>query len=188
MQVAAGLGAAPWDVLHQGLFLRLGGSIGGWSIVVGILVVLLWIPLRQRPGLGTLSNIVLVGASFDLALALLPAPELLPGRWVFLLSGILVTGLGSGLYIGARLGPGPRDGVMTGLAARGLSIRAARTLIEAVVVVAGWMLGGTVGIGTLLFAVGIGPVTQPFLHWLDVEAGQPHPAPLPTAPGGAALG
>lgn len=169
MQVAAHLGAAPWDVLHQGLHLNLGGSIGGWSILVGLLVVLLWIPLRQHPGIGTLSNIVLVGASFDVALALLPEPDSLPLRWGFLLGGILVTGLASGLYIGARLGPGPRDGVMTGLAARGMSIRRARTLIEAVVVVVGWLLGGTVGVGTLLFALGIGPITQPFLQRFDVE-------------------
>lgn len=169
MQVAAHLGAAPWDVLHQGLHLNLGGTIGGWSIAVGLLVVLLWIPLRQHPGIGTLSNIVLVGLSFDAALWLLPEPTSLPLRWGFLLGGILVTGLASGLYIGARLGPGPRDGVMTGLAARGMSIRRARTLIEAVVVVVGWLLGGTVGVGTFLFAVGIGPITQPFLQLFDVE-------------------
>jgi uncharacterized membrane protein YczE len=188
MQVAAHLGAAPWDVLHQGLFLNMGGSIGGWSIVVGIFVVLLWIPLRQQPGIGTLSNIVLVGLSFDVALALLPEPVLLPLRSTLLMGGILVTGLGSGLYIGARLGPGPRDGVMTGLAARGLSIRTARTLIEAVVVVVGFLLGGTVGVGTLLFALAIGPVTQPFLQWFDVEARHRVPAPPPGVAGEPVIG
>jgi len=195
MQVTAHLGAAPWDVLHQGLFLNLGGSIGGWSILVGLLVVLLWIPLRQRPGLGTLSNIVLVGLSFDVALALLPVdPDPLAFRWLLLVAGILITGLGSGLYIGARLGPGPRDGVMTGLAARGMSIRGARTLIEATVVVLGFLLGGTVGVGTLLFALAIGPITQPFLQLFDVEArhlrslrvpgltpGSHHPPPGPAS-------
>lgn len=188
MQVAANLGAAPWDVLHQGLHLNLGGSIGGWSIVVGILVVLLWIPLRQQPGIGTLSNIVLVGLSFDAALALMPEPVLLPLRSSLLVGGIVVTGLGSGLYIGARLGPGPRDGVMTGLAARGLSIRVARTLIEAVVVVVGFLLGGTVGVGTLLFALGIGPITQPFLQWFDVEGRHLRTDSLPAAPGEPAIG
>lgn len=190
MQVAAHLGAAPWDVLHQGLFLNLGGSIGGWSILVGLLVVLLWIPLRQRPGLGTLSNIILVGLSFDVALGLLPAdPGPLAFRWLLLVTGILITGVASGLYIGARLGPGPRDGVMTGLAARGMSIRGARTLIEAIVVVVGFLLGGTVGVGTLLFALAIGPITQPFLQLFDVESRHllslrvpgPTPGPLHSA-------
>ncbi|UOE21848.1 hypothetical protein NI17_004335 [Thermobifida halotolerans] len=168
-QVAAGLGAAPWDVLHQGLHLRTGWSIGTWVIVTGAAVILLWIPLRQRAGVGTLLNVVGIGVALDVSLLWLPEPGTPVGQWLMLAAGIVTVALGSGLYIGAGLGPGPRDGLMTGLAERGLSIVAARTLIEVSVVAAGFALGGTVGVGTLLFAVSIGPLTQLFLPPLHVD-------------------
>lgn len=158
--LAADLGAMPWDVLHQGLALRTGLSVGTWSIIAGALLMLLWIPLRQRPGLGTVSNVVLVGLSVDLTLLWLPDPHALPLRIAYLAVGTAVTGAATGCYIGARLGPGPRDGLMTGLAERGLSLRAARTGIEGAVVAAGALLGGTVGPGTLVFALAIGPLAQ----------------------------
>ncbi|KUP95867.1 membrane protein YczE [Thermobifida cellulosilytica] len=168
-QVAAGLGAAPWDVLHQGLHLHTGWSIGTWGIVTGVAVILLWIPLRQRAGLGTLLNAVGVGVALDLSLLWLPEPHAPVWRAALLVAGIVAVAVGSGLYIGAGLGPGPRDGLMTGLAERGMSILAARTVLEVAVVAAGFVLGGTVGVGTLLFAVAIGPLTQLFLPPLRVD-------------------
>ncbi|GAA1118612.1 YczE/YyaS/YitT family protein [Nocardiopsis composta] len=163
--IAADLGSSPWDVLHQGLSRHTGLSVGTWSIIVGALLMLLWIPLRQRPGLGTISNVVVVGLSVDATLWWLPDPEAggLGLRAAYLAAGIVVTAIATGCYIGARLGPGPRDGLMTGLAARGLSIRAARTGIEVSVVVFGFLLGGTVGVGTLAFALAIGPLAQVFI-------------------------
>ncbi|WP_017622059.1 membrane protein YczE [Nocardiopsis chromatogenes] len=158
--LAADLGAMPWDVLHQGLAERTGLSVGTWSVIVGALLMLLWIPLRQRPGPGTVSNVVLVGLSVDLTLLWLPDPHALALRIAYLAAGTLVTGAATGCYIGARLGPGPRDGLMTGLAERGLSIRAARTAIEVAVVAAGMLLGGTAGVGTVAFALAIGPLAQ----------------------------
>ncbi|WP_103939440.1 membrane protein YczE [Thermomonospora echinospora] len=169
LQVASGLGNDPWDVFHQGLSLRLGLSIGTWIIIVGALVMLLWIPLRQRPGLGTVSNVIFVGLFADLFLALLPAPQAAPARWAYLIAAILVGGFATGCYIGAGFGPGPRDGLMTGLAARGHSLRAARTGIELTVVAAGWLLGGTVGVGTLLYAVTIGPLAHVFTPALRIR-------------------
>ncbi|GAA3726229.1 putative membrane protein YczE [Spinactinospora alkalitolerans] len=169
LQVASALGAAPWDVLHQGLSRQTGLSIGTWSVIVGALLMLLWIPLRQRPGIGTLSNVVVVGVSVDISLWWLPTPEDLLARWALLVLGIVVTGVATGCYIGARLGPGPRDGLMTGLAERGISVRSARTGIEVAVVIVGFLLGGTVGVGTLLFALAIGPLAQVFLPMLAIE-------------------
>ncbi|WP_133740991.1 membrane protein YczE [Actinorugispora endophytica] len=169
MQVAAHLGANPWDVLHQGLHLRTGWSIGTWNIVLGAAVVLLWIPLRQRVGLGTVSNVVVIGLTLDASLLWLPEPGSLPARALMLVLGIVAVAVGSGLYIGARLGPGPRDGLMTGLAERGMSIRLGRTLVEATVLAAGFLLGGTVGVGTLLFMVAIGPLAQVFIPMFDVD-------------------
>ena len=164
LQVRAGLGLDPWDVFHQGLARHLHLSIGVVSIIVGAVVLLGWIPLRQRPGLGTLSNVVLVGASLDWALALLPVPHLLAARIGYLVGGILLCAVATGLYINARFGPGPRDGLMTGIPKRTrLSVRVARTAIELTVLIIGWLLGGTVGIGTLAFAVLIGPLAQFFL-------------------------
>jgi uncharacterized membrane protein YczE len=170
MLVLAGLGLDPWDVLHQGLARSLGGQIGTWSIAVGALVLLAWIPLRQRPGIGTLTNVVLVGLTIDATLAVVPAPAALPLRVVVLLAGVLLNGVATGLYIAAGLGPGPRDGLMTGLAARGHSIRVVRTAIELSVLAAGWLLGGSVGAGTVVYALTIGPLAHVFLPLFQLPA------------------
>src|SRR5580692_4163979 len=163
MLLLARLGVDPWDVLHQGLARRIGLQTGTWSIIVGAAVLLLWIPLRQRPGFGTLCNVVLIGSVLDLVLWLVPPPAGLAVRVLVLVSGVVLNGVATGLYIGAGLGPGPRDGLMTGIAARGHSIRVVRTGIEATVLVAGWLLGGSVGIGTAVYAVGIGPLAHVFI-------------------------
>ena len=165
LQVRAGLGLDPWDVFHQGVSRRLPISIGVVVIVVGALVLLAWLPLRQRPGFGTLSNVVVIGAALDVVLHLLPAPHALILRVGYLIGGIVLCGIATGMYIGADFGPGPRDGLMTGLARRtGVSIRLTRTAIELTVLAVGWLLGGTVGVGTIAFAVTIGPLSQLFLH------------------------
>ncbi|GLW08292.1 membrane protein [Microtetraspora sp. NBRC 13810] len=163
IQVESHLGVDPWDVFHQGLAVLTGWSIGTWIIIVGAAVMVFWIPLRQRPGLGTISNVILVGLFADAAIWALPTPENLAARWAFLLVAVVVVGAATALYIGAGMGPGPRDGLMTGLHRLGLSIRAARFLIEVCVLAVGWLLGGTVGIGTVVFALAIGPVTQFFM-------------------------
>ena len=160
LQVASGLGNGPWDVFHEGLAVRTGWSIGTWIILVGVAVMLLWIPLRQRPGFGTLSNVLCVGLFADAALGLLPAPGHWAVRWAYLLLAVVAVAAATGLYLGAGLGPGPRDGLMTGLHRLGLSIRLARTLLEVTVLGTGWLLGGTVGAGTVVFALAIGPLTQ----------------------------
>ncbi len=170
MQVRATLGLNPWDVLHEGLALRTPLSFGLITAVTGVAVLLLWIPLRQRPGIGTVANVVLIALTVDVTLALLPEPDGLVARIALLGGGILVNGVASAAYIGARLGPGPRDGLMTGLAARtGRSIRLVRTGIEITVLTIGWLLGGTVGVGTVLYALAIGPLTQAFLPFLVVR-------------------
>lgn len=161
--VLAGLGLDPWDVFHQGLARHTPLAIGTWAIVVGGVVLLLWIPLRQRPGFGTLSNVVMVGGTMDVVLALVSPPHELAARIACLLTGVFLNGVATGLYIGAGLGPGPRDGLMTGLAARGHSIRVVRTALEMTVLATGWLLGGTVGVGTLLYAVSIGPLAHVFI-------------------------
>ncbi|WP_017582981.1 membrane protein YczE [Nocardiopsis valliformis] len=176
--IRSDLGAMPWDVLHQGLSLQTGLSIGTWSVIVGALLMLLWIPLRQKAGLGTLSNVVMVGVSVDVSLWLLPATDSLPLRVLLLVSGVLVCGIASGCYIGVGLGPGPRDGLMTGLAARGLSIRLARTLIEVTVALSGFLLGGTVGVGTVVFMVAIGPLAQVFLPMMRMPEETPESTTL----------
>jgi uncharacterized membrane protein YczE len=163
LQIESHLGGSPWDVFHQGLSIHLGLSIGTWIILVGALVMLLWIPLRQKPGVGTLSNIVFLGLFADAAMWLAPTPDLLMARWAYLLLGVVATGAATALYIGAGLGPGPRDGLLTGLNRLGLSIRSARTIIEVTVLAIGWLLGGTVGVGTLIFAIAIGPLSQFFM-------------------------
>lgn len=175
------LGLDPWDVLHQGLARKTGLSIGTIVIIVSVLVLLAWIPLRQRPGFGTISNAIVVGLAADATLLLLPTVQPLWLRWAFLISGIVLNGVATGLYIGARLGPGPRDGLMTGIAARGHSIRVVRTGIEVTVLVAGFLLGGTVGIGTLLYAVSIGPLAHVFIPLFTV------PEHRPTGPESAAV-
>jgi uncharacterized membrane protein YczE len=179
LQVSSGLGNDPWDVFHQGLSRRFGLSIGMWIIIAGAVVMLAWIPLRQRPGIGTISNVVLIGVFADLFLWLLPAPDALAARWAYLVVAVLVGGIATGCYIGAGLGPGPRDGLMTGIAARGHSIRVVRTGIELTVLAAGWLLGGTVGIGTLLYALAIGPLTHVFLPMLTIKTPAPDPAAAP---------
>ncbi|MBA9052417.1 MULTISPECIES: YczE/YyaS/YitT family protein [Streptomyces] len=163
--VTSGLGLEPWGVLHQGLARRTGLSIGEVAIVVGAAVLLLWIPLRLRPGLGTVSNVFLIGLSLDGTLALLPPAHSLLARVPLMLAGVLLNGAATGLYIAARFGPGPRDGLMTGLHQRtGRSIRLMRTIIEVAVVATGFALGGTIGVGTVLYALSIGPLAQFFLR------------------------
>lgn len=161
LMVRSSLGVMPWDVLHQGLSRRLGWSLGSVTIVVGALVLLAWIPLRERPGLGTLSNVVVVGLAVDAVLAVLPAPGELAGRAAFAAAGILLNGVATAAYIGVRLGPGPRDGLMTGLVRRtGGPLGPIRTAIEVTVVLTGWLLGGTLGVVTVLYALSIGPLVH----------------------------
>lgn len=172
LTVESNLGLNPWDVFHQGLSEVTGISFGLVVVLVGVPVLLLWIPLRQRPGFGTIANIVVVGLAADAALAVLPAGEGLPARIGYLTGGILLNGFATGLYIGSRMGPGPRDGLMTGLAGRfpRVSIRVIRTGIELAVLGAGFLLGGTVGIGTIAYALAIGPLVHLFLPPLTVRA------------------
>lgn len=162
LMVRAHLGLGPWDVLHQGIARHLGVQLGWVTIGVSGLVLLAWIPLRQRPGIGTVSNVIVVGLAVNGALDVLPVPGSLASRAAWLTTGILLNASATALYIGAGLGPGPRDGLMTGFARRGHSIRVVRTVIELTVLAAGFVLGGTVGIGTLAYALAIGPLT----HWL----------------------
>ena len=175
--VLGGLGLDPWDVLHQGLARRTGIPIGTWTIIVGAVVLLMWVPLRQRPGIGTACNVVVIGTVIDLVLALVPAPHALPLRWASMLAGVALNGVATACYIGAGLGPGPRDGLMTGIARRGHSLRVVRTSIELSVLAAGWLLGGTVGIGTLIYALTIGPLVHVLLPLLSVHKGANHAAP-----------
>jgi uncharacterized membrane protein YczE len=162
--IRAGLGNAPWDVLHQGLARHLPISIGTAVILMSFVVLLLWIPLREVPGLGTLLNAVLIGLAADASLAVLHRPDALVLRVLMMLAGVLGNAVATALYIGAQLGPGPRDGLMTGLHRRtGLSVRLVRTSLEVTVVVLGWLLGGVVGVGTVLYAVAIGPLVQVLL-------------------------
>ncbi|GGZ59550.1 membrane protein [Streptomyces bluensis] len=163
--VEAGLGLAPWIVLDEGLAELTGLTIGVTVILVGAVVLLLWIPLRQRPGLGTVSNVFVIGLTMDATLAAVPDARTLAVRVPLVVGGILLNGVATGLYIAARFGPGPRDGLMTGLHQRtGRSIRLIRTAIELAVVATGFVLGGTVGVGTVLYALAIGPLSQLFLR------------------------
>lgn len=171
--VESGLGNAPWTVFHQGLSVVFGLSIGAWTVIASMCVLLLWIPLRESYGLGTLANALLVGPSIDLTTALVPSPSSVWLQGMVLVAGIVVVGAASGLYIGAHFGPGPRDGLMTAIARRGPSIRLTRFAIEATVLVAGWLLGGTVGVGTIAFALAIGPLVQLFLNRLSVGGAGP---------------
>ena len=173
LMVEAHLGNQPWDVFHQGVARLTGLSFGTVTVVVGVVVLLLWIPLRQRPGIGTIANVVVIGVVADAALALLPAPDPLAVRIAFLVGAVLLCAVASGLYIGARLGPGPRDGLMTGLVARGYSLRIVRTGIEVSVVAIGWLLGGTLGVGTVVYAVAIGPLVHVLLPRLTVSVAPP---------------
>lgn len=174
MLVLAALGLDPWDVLHQGLARRVGlVGIGTWTIIVSGLVLLLWIPLRQRPGFGTLANAVLIGVVMDVVLAAAEPPHALGTRIALLVAGVVLNGIATGMYIGAGMGPGPRDGLTTGIAARGHSIRAVRTTIEVTVLVTGFALGGTVGIGTVLYALAIGPISHITIPALTVRTREP---------------
>jgi uncharacterized membrane protein YczE len=167
--VRSGLGVMPWDVLHQGLARQVGWSLGSVTVLVGALVLLAWIPLRERPGLGTVSNVVVIGLAVDAALRLLPAAPSVAAGIGFVAAGILLNAVATAAYIGVRLGPGPRDGLMTGLVRRtGRSVRLVRTSIEVLVVATGWLLGGTLGLATVLYAVAIGPLVHALLPRLSV--------------------
>jgi uncharacterized membrane protein YczE len=178
--VIGGNGLVPWDVLHQGLEEQTGIPIGTWSIIVGLLVLLLWIPLREKPGLGTLCNAIVIGGTIDIVLGFVPDVQGTTLRWACTLVGVLLSGIATGLYIGAGLGPGPRDGLMTGLARRsGRSLRLVRTAIEATVLVLGWLLGGTVGLGTVVYLVAIGPLAHFFVAVFARDLSPTRTAELP---------
>lgn len=162
--VRSGLGLDPWDVLHEALSERTGLTFGTVTAIVGAVVLLGWIPLRQRPGIGTVANIVVIAVAVDVTLAVLAQPSALAVRIVFMVAGVVLNGLATAAYLGVRLGSGPRDGLMTGFTARtGMSIRLVRTGIELTVLATGWLLGGTAGVGTIVYALAIGPLTQAFL-------------------------
>ncbi len=170
MQVRSTLGLDPWDVFHEGLTRRTGASFGTIVFLVGVGVLLLWIPLRQWPGLETIANIVVIAVATDVSLALLTVPDSLAGRIALLIGGIILNGIAGGLYIGSQLGPGPRDGLMTGLVRRtGWSVRLTRTGIEVIVLASGFLLGGTLGLGTIVYALTIGPLVQFFLRVFTVD-------------------
>ncbi|NML11818.1 hypothetical protein HHL08_16945 [Sphingobium sp. AR-3-1] len=173
LMLRANLGLDPWDVLHQGLAPKMGLSFGMTVNLIGALVLLLWWPLRQRPGIGTIANILVIGTAVDLSLMLLPTPEGLWVRATWLVAGIILNGIAGGAYIGAGMGPGPRDGLMTGLCRRtGWSVKWVRTGIEIGVLAIGWLLGGTVGVGTILYAATIGWIVHhalPFFRIAEVE-------------------
>lgn len=182
MFVRADLGADPWNVFHLGVAKIFSLNIGLVMILVGALVLLLWIPLRQRPGLGTVSNVIVLGLAADAALALMPPLESLAARSLLLLSAVVVNALATGMYIGAGFGSGPRDGLMTGINARtGWSVRSVRTAIELTVLFAGWMMGGTLGVGTVLYALAIGPLIQLCLPWFRLSVSQKAPLAEPKA-------
>lgn len=166
--VDARLGLDPWNVLHEGIADRTGLDIGLVTTLLGFVILLAWIPLRERIGIGTVANVVTIGTVMDLVVPHLPHSDHLATRWALLALGLVLVGPGIGYYIGARLGPGPRDGIMTGLAQRGPSIRLVRTAIELVALAFGWVLGGTVGTGTVLFALTVGPNAQFWLGRLDL--------------------
>jgi|SRR3954471_4117627 len=169
------LGNDPWDVLHQGLGRQTGIATGTWVCLAGALVLVLWIPLRQRPGFGTVSNVIVIGLVIDVALGLAGPAQGVGLRAALLVGGVVLNGVATGLYIGARLGPGPRDGLMTGLAARGMSLRVVRTGIELTVLALGAALGGTIGVGTLVYALAIGPLAHVFVPAFTIA--------LPAGPG-----
>lgn len=170
MVLRATLGQIPWDVLHVGVSHHVPLSFGTIVVGISLLVLIPWIPLRQKPGLGTIGNALLIGPSADLVLSLTSPPEGLGWRVLLLLAGVVLNGMATGMYIGSQFGPGPRDGLMTGLArVTGGSLRLVRTGIEVTVVVIGWLLGGVVGVGTVLYAVAIGPLAQLFLPIFTVE-------------------
>lgn len=187
MMIRSALGLDPWDVFHYGVASHLPISFGAVVTLVGLVVLLAWIPLRQAPGFGTIANVLVIGVASDACLSVLHQPSELWLRGLLLVLGILLNGLAGAMYIGAQLGPGPRDGLMTGLSRRtGLSIRLVRTVQEVVVVVVGFALGGTVGLGTVLYALSIGPLVQLFLPLLVVRLPRPYGSPEPTLTRGGA--
>ncbi|MBX7432520.1 hypothetical protein JDV09_10445 [Mycobacterium sp. Y57] len=189
LMIEGAVGAAPWDVFHVGVSRHLPLSLGAIIILAAAVVLAAWIPLRQKPGLGTVLNAVLLGPFADGGFALMPTPDGIVARYGYSLSGVVVCAFATALYVGAQLGPGPRDGLMTGLARRtGWPLRRVRTLIEVSMLVSGFLLGGTVGLGTVVFAFGIGPLTQFFLRYLvvplvDHRTAVPSPARARTVAG-----
>ncbi len=175
LMIRGGLGLDPWDVLHDALSRRTGLTFGTVTAVVGALVLVCWIPLRQRPGVGTVANVLVIALAVDATLALLDPAGAIAVRIALMLAGVVLNALATAAYIGVRLGPGPRDGLMTGLVARtGVSVRVIRTGIELTVLATGWLLGGTVGVGTVVYALAIGPLTQAFLplvRWRGLARG-----------------
>jgi uncharacterized membrane protein YczE len=194
MMVLAGLGLDPWDVFHQGLSRTFGLGIGTWAVIASVLVLVCgWVPLRQRPGVGTVTNALAVGFVMDAILGTVHPPHVLWVRIALLVGGVIGNGLATGFYIGAGLGPGPRDGLSTGLAGRGHSMRVVRTCIEGTVLITGFLLGGNVGWGTLLYATAIGPITHVTIPALAIDRRRkaldapeapeaPAPAPAPGRP------
>lgn len=176
LMLQSGLGVPPWDVLHQGLANQLGLTVGLWSIIVSFAVLLMWLPLRERYGIGTLLNAVVIGVMIDVTALVVPETDDLLVAVPMLAGGILMIGFASGLYIGANLGPGPRDGLMTAIARRGPSVRLTRWLLEIAVLALGWLLGGTFGVGTVAFAVFIGPLVHHFLPRWTIDTGFPEDA------------
>jgi uncharacterized membrane protein YczE len=181
LMLQSGLGLSPWDVLHQGLTVQFGLTVGIWSILSSFVVLLFWLPLRERYGIGTLLNAIIIGVMIDVTAGLVP--EAANTWWAvsMMVSGILLVAITSGMYIGANLGPGPRDGLMTAIARRGPSIRLTRVIMEITVLVIGLLLGGTFGIGTILYALLMGPLVQFFLPRWTIDTGRPedswdHPA------------
>ena len=182
LMVRSGLGMNPWGVFHQGLSEVTGVSLGLVVNGVGALVLLVWIPLRQWPGIGTLSNVLVIGLATDAVLWILPPVEILALRWVFLIAAIILNGVATGAYIGAGLGAGPRDGLTTGLVkVTGWQVRWVRLGIEAAVLALGWMLGGVVGVGTVLYTLATGPLMQTFLPMFTLRARPPAPSPAPSS-------
>ena len=184
--VQADLGLDPWNVFTQGLARQIGLSLGQTTVIVSVLLLLVWIPLGERPGVGTIANALIVGPVVDAGLAVIPAPDQLAGQIAYMVAAIVATAIATGLYVGAGWGPGPRDGLMTRLAARGVPIAHARAGIEITVLIVGWLLGGTVGVATVLFATTIGPLVKIALQRLAVRPavpGRPSRRPRPTSPG-----
>lgn len=184
LTVAAGLGVDPWTVFAEGISQRTGIGVGWVTNIVGLLLLVAWIPLRQKPGIGTIANILILGTAMQITLWLVPPISGVVAQFATLVGGILLVAIASGLYIGARFGPGPRDGLMTGLHSRfGIPIWAARGSVEVTVLILGWLLGGTVGIGTVLFALTIGPLVHITLPLLDTaRVRTPPPVPASVAP------
>lgn len=178
--IRARLGLAPWDVFHTGVSDKVEIAVGTVIIMVGVVLLLLWIPLRQRPGIGTIMNAIEIGLVVNLTKPIIGEPDHIVGRLALMSAGLFIVGLGSAIYIGSGLGAGPRDGLMLGLSERGISIRSARTIIEITVLVTGIVLGGPIGLGTVAFAIGIGPIVQVLLPRFDrrTRTGPGSPGPV----------